>query len=85
MMQVTVDISKYPLTSHYEAEIVDFIDRLRQHPDLDISVNPLSTQVRGEFTAVFAALQREMETSLAHRENTVFAVKVAGGDRRKTV
>lgn len=44
-MNVTVEISMYPLTSDYLRGIVDFIEALNSHPELEVLTNPTSTQV----------------------------------------
>lgn len=81
-MKVTVEISKYPLNESFEQEVLGFIERLRQYRGLEISVGPLATLIHGEYSQVFSALEKEMAHSLSSRLNTVFLLKIAGGDRR---
>jgi uncharacterized protein YqgV (UPF0045/DUF77 family) len=78
-MHVAVEISLYPLTEHFIPPILDFIDRVNAHPGLAVATNSMSTQVCGEFEAVFDALRVEMAASLARKERAVFVMKVLGG------
>ena len=48
-MIITADISMYPLDSDFIPPITEFIKRLRSFPGLEIVINQLSTQLRGEF------------------------------------
>ena len=78
-MHVAVEMSLYPLTGEFIPPILDFIDRLRAHPGLAVVTNSMSTQVSGEFDAVFGALQEEIRLSLAGPHRAVFVMKVLGG------
>jgi uncharacterized protein YqgV (UPF0045/DUF77 family) len=74
-MEITVDISMYPLTSEPIPPIVAFIHELRRQPGIEVLTNQLSTQVQGEFTAVTDALNRCMREAMAMDDTVVFTVK----------
>lgn len=78
-MHVAVEMSLYPLTERYIPPILDFIERLNTRAGLSVVTNSMSTQVSGEFDAVFDALRVEIASSLARRERAVFVMKVLGG------
>jgi uncharacterized protein YqgV (UPF0045/DUF77 family) len=78
-MQIAVDISLYPLDADFVPPIKDFIARLGQHPGLKLEYNSLSTQLRGEFDAVFAALRSEVRASFDQPGRAVFVMKLIGG------
>jgi uncharacterized protein YqgV (UPF0045/DUF77 family) len=78
-MQVAVDISLYPLNRDYVPPIKAFIERLGRHPGLTFEYNSLSTQVRGELKAVFAALEAEIARTFAGPDRAVVVMKVVGG------
>lgn len=78
-MHVAVEMSLYPLTDQFIPPIVDFIDRLQRYPGLAVVTNSMSTQVSGEFDAVFEALRVEIGATLARNERAVFVMKVLGG------
>ena len=75
-MQVAVDISLYPLDTDVIPPILDVIERLRTHTDLYVDTNSMSTQIRGEYDAVMAALQQEMNTTFENLPRAVFVMKI---------
>ena len=77
-MHVAVELSLYPLTDQFVPPILDFIGRLRARPDLSVVTNSMSTQVSGEFDAVFEALNAEMRRTFAGDRRAVFVMKVIG-------
>lgn len=75
-MHISVEISLYPLTPKYEKPILEFIDRLHQHPDLEIHTNTMSTQIFGPYEPVMAALQKELKASLSEEYTNVVVLKI---------
>jgi len=75
-MRVAVDISLYPLTEEFLPPIKDVINRLGTYDDVEVRMNPMSTQLRGEFDVVMAALQAEIKTSFEQLPKAVFAIKI---------
>ncbi|MEM8815735.1 MAG: YkoF family thiamine/hydroxymethylpyrimidine-binding protein [Pseudomonadota bacterium] len=75
-MQVAVDISLYPLDKDFIPPIKDVIERLRAYPDVHMSENAMSTQLRGEFDTVMDALKAEIGTTFASLPKAVFAIKI---------
>lgn len=55
-MQVTAELSLYPLTPDYEGPIIAFIKYLKDQPSLSVCTHSMSTYVKGESTAVFRAI-----------------------------
>lgn len=78
-MHVAVEMSLYPLTDTFIPPILDFIERLNARPGLVVVTNSMSTQVSGEFGAVFDALRTEIAATLAGDRRAVFVMKVLGG------
>ena len=78
-MHVAVELSLYPLTGEFIPPIVDFIERLKARPGIDVVTNSMSTQVSGEYDQVFDALQAEIGASLSGPHRAVFVMKVLGG------
>ncbi|MEI6458193.1 MAG: YkoF family thiamine/hydroxymethylpyrimidine-binding protein [Pseudomonadota bacterium] len=78
-MHVAVDISLYPLNGDYVPPIKDFIDRLHAQAGLSVVTNAMSTQVRGDYDTVMAALTVEMRHTLTGPDRAVFVLKVLGG------
>ena len=79
-MKASVEISMYPLTSSYEAPILDFIKRLNAHPQLTIRTNTMSTQVFGEYEALMQIVTREIKQSFEDHPSVVMVMKVINAD-----
>lgn len=79
-MQLSVEISKYPLHSEYIPFIKAFIERLNTHPELTVLTNTMSTQVFGDYDLVMSVLQQEMKCSFEEFGKIVFVCKFISGD-----
>lgn len=75
-MDVAVDISLYPLDADFIPPIKDVIDRLNAYDDISVVTNPLSTQLRGEYGAVMAALKTEIGRTFEAVPKAVFAIRI---------
>lgn len=79
-MQVSVELSKYPLAEEYKVPIKDFIARLNQHSELTVVCNTMATQVYGEFDVVMSILNAEMKRSFEQFGKQVFVCKIINAD-----
>ena len=61
-MIVTVEISHYPLTEHYEEDIISLIDSIKKHHGLTIKTTPMSTYVKGESSIVFRVIEQSLSS-----------------------
>ena len=75
-MKVAVDISLYPLDADFIPPIKDVIERLNGHPELTVVTNPMSTQIRGEYAEVMAALTTEIGATFEQVPKAVFAIRI---------
>ncbi len=75
-MRVAVDISLYPIADDFIPPIDDVIKRLNSHESLEVNTNPMSTQIRGEYDDVMAALNREIKTTFESSPKAVFVIKI---------
>ena len=75
-MKVAVDISLYPLDADFIPPIKDVIERLNEYPDLEVVTNPMSTQLRGDYADVMAALTAEIGTTFEKIPKAVFAIRI---------
>ena len=80
-MDVSIDISMYPLEEDYCPAIIAFIDRLDANPNLKVERNSMSTQVFGDYKTVMAEMSDEMLIALQKLPTTVFVLKLIGTDR----
>lgn len=79
-MNVSVEISLYPLSDDWLVEIETFLERLHAHEDLTVLTNTMSTRVFGPYDRVFDVLRDEMRASHERCPHGVFVTKIAGGD-----
>ncbi len=75
-MQVSAELSLYPLTPDYDTPIIAFIHRLRAQPGIRVATNGLSTQLTGDYAAVMAALTLAMEPTLQGGPACSFVLKI---------
>jgi uncharacterized protein YqgV (UPF0045/DUF77 family) len=77
-MQATVELSLNPLDADYANIVTEFILRFKDHPDLQVVVNGLSTQIIGPYDLIMDMLEGEMKTVL-EKYPAVFHMKIARG------
>jgi uncharacterized protein YqgV (UPF0045/DUF77 family) len=75
-MRVAVDISLYPLADDFIAPIKDVIERLNANSSVEVVTNSMSTQIRGDYDVVMAALNQEIKKTFAQCPKAVFAIKI---------
>lgn len=78
-MNISVEISFYPLHEEFIPPIRDFIDRLNAYPTLKCVTNGMSTQVFGLYEDVMAALTTEIRLSF-ELPHSVFVLKIVNRD-----
>ncbi len=78
-MQISVDISLYPLQKAYREPIKAFIDRLEQHPEFIIARNSMSTTILADYQQIMPVLTAELATTLKEIPKSVFVIKLSGG------
>ncbi len=81
-MKTSVEISMYPLNREYGTPILKFIERLRQHEELEVQSNNMSTQIFGEFDKLMSILTKEMKQSFQEEDTAVMVMKVVNLDLR---
>ena len=79
-MRITVEISLYPLAPDFVGHITDFILELRREPGIEIVTNQMSTQLRGEFDAVLAAVGRCTRAAMERVHPVVLVAKFLNAD-----
>jgi len=81
-MQISVEISMYPLRDEFIPAISDFIEVLNRSDAVEVKTNSMSTQLFGEFDQVMALLQTGIKYSFERYGKVVFATKFLHGDTR---
>ncbi|MFT7405226.1 YkoF family thiamine/hydroxymethylpyrimidine-binding protein [Zhongshania sp.] len=79
-MQLSVEISMYPLKDEFIPAIQDFIDRLNAHSALEVLTNTMSTQVFGDYDVVMDVLKKEIRLSYEKFGRAIFVCKFIDGD-----
>lgn len=86
-MNLSVEISMYPLQDGYIPKIDDFLDDINARAisdgDIDIRTSNMSTRVFGEYDAVSNLLSQAMKTSMLKHGKVVFVCKFLQGDARE--
>ncbi len=81
-MEISVDISLYPLQEGYEKPILAFIAALEEDQNVDVVRNELSTQVHGEYHTIMQLLEKEILSIFDEIPDSVFVIKIVGNNRK---
>jgi uncharacterized protein YqgV (UPF0045/DUF77 family) len=79
-MKLTAELSLYPLQDEYIPVIQAFIEAARGHGDMTIITNAMSTQVCGDWEAVFALVNTELKASFERHGRQVLVCKFIPGE-----
>ncbi len=75
-MQITVEISLYPLHTNYGTTVLDFLADLRTHDGITIRTNHMSTQVSGKYEVVMSALHASIRRTLSQDQSAALVIKI---------
>ena len=81
-MEISVDISMYPLQKEFEAPILTFIAMLEKETRVEVVRNELSTQVHGDYKVIMALLEKEMFSVFTEIPDSIFVLKLVGNNRQ---
>ncbi|WP_395377439.1 hypothetical protein [Marinicella sp. W31] len=79
-MQISIEISLYPLQNDYIPPISAFIERLKSYSELKVIGNTMSTQVYGEYETALRIVNTEMQRTHQQYPKAAFVMKVLNGD-----
>lgn len=83
-MNLSVEISMYPLQDGYKPKIKDFLERINAYSNnVEIRTSNMSTRLFGEFDAVNTLLNACMKESMERYGKIVFVCKYLQGDARE--
>ena len=74
-MKLTAELSVYPLREDFKNVVEAFISELLKHEDIVAVTNSMSTQISGEDTAVFTAIEKALRASYQHFGHQVLVAK----------
>lgn len=81
-MEISVDISLYPLQGEYLEPIRAFISAMENEPNVDVVCNELSTQMHGDYHTIMKFLEREVFAVFEEVPHSVFTIKMVGNNRK---
>lgn len=79
-MNVSIDISMYPLHKDFETPIKEFIKILRKSK-FHTEENGLSTQIFGDYLQIMDFINTNIHEVLLNEKNCVFMLKIVTDDR----
>ncbi len=79
-MNITVELSLYPLHDDPIPVIEDFIRDLADADDIEVVTNQMSTQLRGELGAIMRTVEQALRRSFSCSRHRVLIVKFLNAD-----
>ena len=79
-MNISIDISMYPLAETFKQPILAFIHSLQANPEIVIRRNTMSTQIFGEFDVLMPLLNKNMKKAMEMDKSVVMILKVVNAD-----
>ena len=79
-MRITAELSLYPLSDDPIPTIVAFIESLTDGRDVELVVNQMSTQLRGELDVVVACVNDALRQSFASGRSQALVAKFLNAD-----
>ncbi len=79
-MRITAELSLYPLSEDPIPTILAFIDGLDENDQLEMTVNQMSTQIRGELEDVLRCVHDALQRSFVSGKPQVLVAKFLNSD-----
>jgi uncharacterized protein YqgV (UPF0045/DUF77 family) len=74
-MELSIEITMYPLEDKYLPIIENFIEHLRSYNDIKLEVFPTSTVIYGDFDIVMEVLSSSIKWNVNNKDKAVFVTK----------
>ena len=78
-MNVTLEISLYPLSDGYKEAVKDFLRNLNKFQNIEVITNGVSTQVFGDFDDVMSAYTKALKTAMEGEIHLTAVSKILNG------
>ena len=82
-MELSVEVSLYPLQQEYIPVIRAFIDRVNTYDGLKVITNDMSTQIFGDYDLIMDVMRDEIRKSFEQFGRSVFVCKFIDGNLNK--
>lgn len=79
-MNISIEISMYPLTEHPYPVIDDFLNALHKTEGLRVQTSVTSTLVFGDAALIFSTLEKLITEVYGRQKQCPFVIKVLNGD-----
>ena len=83
-MNITAELSLYPLTENYVPTIKSYIAALHACTDIEVRTHALSTEIFGEYQQVMTAVQQATLHVFEQDPSAVLVAKYLNRDRRNS-
>ena len=74
-MELSAELSLYPLTGDVDASVLAFIEDLHKSGEISVVTNTMSTQISGDWDAVMNAVNHALKCSSQRIDRQVLVVK----------
>jgi len=81
-MNISVEISMYPLDANYGDKVMNFIKNLYSFDNVEIESNHMSTLISGEYDDVMNCLNSSMKQSFEELQSSM-VIKISNGCKVK--
>jgi len=81
-MQITAELSFYPLADEYIPQIKTYIADINSYDSLQVKTNLLSTEIVGEYDSVMQAINDTTKKAFSTDGSVVLVAKYLNKDRR---
>ncbi len=82
-MDISVELSLYPLQDSYKKPIISFIALLKEDPGIEVVENSMSTQVFGPYDRVTSLIKGAAKHLFETHPSVVLVAKMVNTDTRK--
>ena len=79
-MNLTCEISLYPLVEHYEATIIEVIKTLKKCDGVEVNTHAMSTFLKGKPEKIFAALSAVYGLESMRSSPNALVIKIINKD-----
>jgi uncharacterized protein YqgV (UPF0045/DUF77 family) len=75
-MEITVEISYYPLTDDYRIAVDEFIKEISSNKKISVEKGTMSSLITGQFDDVMVMITQKLKLFM-NRYNSVFSLKIS--------
>lgn len=79
-MNISIEVSMYPLDANYLVPIQAYIDRLQLFKKIKVRTNSMSTQIFGPYDEVMQAITIANKHTFLEEDKVVFVMKMINAD-----